>query len=233
MAQGHLELAGVQGVVPPEIPEAALARHPEGPLALALAPHPDAVGAHARVAEDGHAVGAYPVVAAVVLLPLLVHPLSEHLFDLCVGQQLIELGLLLVIPAHQSIGAVQPVQQLLGHLLLEGHVLEVLQESPVKAVEVGLRLHQQCPAQVVKASEAGPLQPLVQGFHQSHPLGEGDLQAAAAQQIEKITEHTITASSCAGRRCPRSSSAARPDRAPRPRRGRGHSPRGSGPVSSR
>ena len=48
-----------------------------------------------------------------------------------------------------------------------------------------------------------------------------------------ITEHTITASSCAGRRCPRSSSAARPDRAPRPRRGRGHSPRGSGPVSSR
>lgn len=44
MAQGHLELAGVQGVVPPEIPEAALARHPEGPLALALAPHPMPLG---------------------------------------------------------------------------------------------------------------------------------------------------------------------------------------------
>ncbi len=85
--EGHLELAGVQGVVPPEIPELPLPRHPEGPAVHALAPHPDALGGQAGVAEGGHPVGAHPVIAAVVLLLLLLHPLLQHPLDLLLGEQ--------------------------------------------------------------------------------------------------------------------------------------------------
>ena len=82
VAQGHLELAGVQGVVPAEVPEFPLPRHPEGPAVHTLSPHPDALGGQARVAEHGHTVCAHPVIAPVVLLVLLLHPLPEHPLDL-------------------------------------------------------------------------------------------------------------------------------------------------------
>lgn len=76
-------------------------------------------------------MGPHPVFSAVVLLLLLLHPLLEHLLDLLLGEQLVKPGLLLVpvgiVP--QDIRTVQPVQQLLRHLLLKGHVLEVLEKT--------------------------------------------------------------------------------------------------------
>ena len=194
LAQGHLKLAGIQGVVPAEVPEFPLPRHPKGPVVHGLSPHSDALGGQAGVAEGGHAVGAHPVAAAVVLLLLLLHPLLEHFFDVLLREQLVEPCLLLVPVGvvAQDVRPVQPVQQFLGHLPLKGDVPEVLEKAPVEAVKVRLALHQQAPAQVVKAGEAGPVQPLVQGLHQAHPLGEGDLQAAPAQGVEKVLKHWIT-----------------------------------------
>ena len=146
--EGHLELPGIQGVVPPEIPEAALPCHPEGPAVHPLAPHPDPLGRQPGVAKGGHPMGPHPVFSAVVLLLLLLHPLLEHLLDLLLGEQLVKPGLLLVpvgiVP--QDIRTVQPVQQLLRHLLLKGHVLEVLEKTAVEAVEIRLALHQKRPA---------------------------------------------------------------------------------------
>ena len=86
MAQGHLELTGIQGVVPAEIPEFPLPRHPEGPAVHGLSSHPDALGGQTGVAEHGHAVGTHPVIAAVVLLGLLPHALLEHPLDLLLGK---------------------------------------------------------------------------------------------------------------------------------------------------
>ena len=128
-------------------------------------------------------MGAHPVIAAVVLFPLFVPPLPEHGLDLQGGQGLVQLGLLLVVLPQGGVGAVQPAEHLVGHLLLKGNALKIVQKGPVKGVEVGLALHQQTPAQVVKAGEAGLVEPLVQGLHQGHPLGEGYLQAVPAQQV--------------------------------------------------
>ena len=94
--QGHLELAGVQGVVPAEVPEFPLPRHPESPAVHALSPHPDPLGGQAGVAEHGHAVGAHPVTAPVVLLGLLRHPLLEHPLNLLLREAHIFQGLDLV-----------------------------------------------------------------------------------------------------------------------------------------
>ena len=235
MAQGHLELAGVQGVVPTEVPEFPLPRHPKGPVVHGLAPHPDALGGQTGVAEGGHAVGPHPIAAPVVLLILLLHPLFQHPLDLFLGKAHVFQGLLLVPVGIviQHVGPVQPVHQLLRYLLLEGHVPEILQKHPVKPVKVRLALHQQTAAQVVKSGEAGPVQPLVQGLHQGHPLRQRDLQAAGAEEIEKILEHRLTASCAAGRPCPRSFSAGPPDRAPPSPPAWGPRPRGPGPGASR
>ena len=180
-------------------------------------------------------MGPHPVFSAVVLLLLLLHPLLEHLLDLLLGEQLVKPGLLLVpvgiVP--QDIRTVQPVQQLLRHLLLKGDVLEVLEKTAVEAVEIRLTLHQKRPAQVVEAGEAGAVQPLLQGLHQGHPFGEGDLQPAPPESIEKFLKHGLTSRSAAGRPCPRSSSAAPPDRAPPSPPGWGPPRRGPGPGSSR
>ena len=192
--QGHLELPGVQGVVLAKVPEPPLPGHPEGPAVHALAPHPDTLGGVAAVAEHRHAVGAHPIAAPVVLLGLLGHALLQHPLDLLLGEAQVFQGLGL-IPGGivgEDVGLVQPVQQLLGHLLLKGHVLEVLQEGAVEGVKVGLALYQQAAAQVVEAGEAGPVEPLVEGLHQGHPLGEGDVQPVAPQQVQEVLEHVLS-----------------------------------------
>ena len=185
MAQGHLKLPGVQGIVPPEVPEFPFPSHPEGPLVHGLAPHPDALGGQPGVAEDRHTVGAHPAIASVVLLGLLSHTLFEHPLDLLGGEPQILQGLLLVpvgvIAEH--VGLVQPVQQFLRNLLLKVHVLEIVQKTAVKPVEIRLTFHQHAPAQVVKTGKAGVVEVTPEGLHEGHPLGEGDLQPAAPEQI--------------------------------------------------
>ena len=86
------------------------------------------------------------------------------------GRRLVIVG---VVVEHD--GPVQPVHQLLGYLLLEGHVFKIFQKTAVKPVKIRLTLHQQAPTQVVKPGEAGPVKILFQPLHQGHPLGEGDL----------------------------------------------------------
>ena len=148
MPQSHLELAGVQGVVPAKIPELSLPRHPEGPFIHALTAHPDALGRQAGIAEGGHAVGAHPVVAAVVLLLLLLHALFQHALNFFLAEPHVFQGLLLVPVGVvlEHVRPVEPVHQLLRHLLLKGHVLEVLEKTAVEAVEIRLALHQKRPA---------------------------------------------------------------------------------------
>ena len=174
-----------------------------------------------------------PIASTVVLFPLLLFTLIKQILDLQRRQRLIQFSLLFVILAQRGVGLVQPVQQLLRHLLLKGDVLEVLEKTVVKAVEIRLTLHQKRPAQVVEAGEAGAVQPLLQGLHQGHPFCEGDLQPAPPESIEKFLKHGLTSRSAAGRPCPRSSSAAPPDRAPPSPPGWGPPRRGPGPGSSR
>ena len=231
MPQRHLELPGVQGVVPPEIPEPPLPGHPERPLIHGLAPHPDTRRGQAGVTEHGHAVGTHPVAASVMLLGLLPEPLAEHLLNLLLGQARVD-GRLDGVVIGQRLRLIQPVQKLLGDLLLKGHVLEILQKGPVKPVKIRLALHQQRPAQGVKAHKAGSVEIFVQPLHQGHPLSQGDLQAPPAQQIQKFLKHGFTARTGAWSRCPRSFSAAPPDKGPPSRCAWGHSPRGPGPGPS-
>ena len=118
-----------------------------------------------------------------MLLGLLLHTLAEHPLNLLLRETHVFQSLLL-IPGGvvgEHIGLVEPVQQLLGDLLLEGDILKILQEGAVKGVKVRLALHQKAPAQVVKPGKAGLMKPLVEGLHQCHPLGEGDFQAVSPE----------------------------------------------------
>ena len=124
-----------------------------------------------------------------MLLPLLPLPLLKQLLDLQHGQGLVQLGLLLVIGPRGGVGPVQPVQQLPGHLRLKGHIPEIVQKGPVEGVEIRLALHQKTAAQVIEAGKAGLVEVFVQRLHQRHPLGEGDTQAIAPQEVEKILKH--------------------------------------------
>ena len=156
-AQGHLELPVVQSAVLAEIPIAPLPGHPEGPALPGLPAHTQARRGHAQIAEDRHAVGAHPVAAAVVLFPLLVSALPEQGLNLQLGQAFVQLRLLLVVLPQGGVGPVQPPEQLLGNLFFGGDALKIVQKTPVEGVKVRLALHQQTPAQVVKAGEAGPV----------------------------------------------------------------------------
>ena len=122
-------------------------------------------------------MGSYPVTPPVVLLGLLLHTFLQHPLDLLLGEAQVfqRLFLIPVGVVGQHLGPVQPVQQLLRHLLLEGHVLKILQKAAVEGVKVRLAFHQKTAAQVVKARETGAVEPLVHGFHQGHPLSEGHL----------------------------------------------------------
>ena len=70
-AEGHLELAGVQLIVFPEVPEFPLPRYHHGGAVHGLPADPDTVGVPAVVPPRGAALSPHPVVAAVVLLRLL------------------------------------------------------------------------------------------------------------------------------------------------------------------
>ena len=129
-----------------------------------------------------------------MLLLLLLHPLFQHPLNFFLAETHIFQGLLLVPVGVvlEHVGPVEPVHQLLGHLLLEGHVLKIFQKTAVEAVKVGLALHQQAAAQVIKPSEAGAVEPFVHGLHEGHPLRERDLQAVSPQQVEKILKHCVS-----------------------------------------
>ena len=77
-AEGHLELAGVQRVVLPEVPEFPLPRYHHGGAVHGLPADPDAVGMPTTVAPRGAALGPNPVVAAVVLFRLLFQTFLQH-----------------------------------------------------------------------------------------------------------------------------------------------------------
>ena len=189
-AEGHLELAGVQLVVLAEIPKLPLSGYKHGGVVAALAADADAMGAPTAVAPGGVALGANPVVAAVVLLLLLLEPLFQQIQELL--QRLLRkvLGPQLFDGQSQVIAwVVQPVQQLLRQFALEGHVLEKLQEHLVEAVVLRLVLDDDGPAQLVKARQGGVVQPLLHGLQQRQPLVQGHVQPPAAQQVEKCSKH--------------------------------------------
>ena len=184
--EGHLELAGVQGVVLPEIPILALPCHRHGGTVAALAADADAAGVPAAVAPGGAALGAHPVVAAVVLLGLLLEPLFQT------PEQLLQR--LLRHPqvpqaAHRLpqvlLGVLQPLQHLLRQLALPGNVLEKLQKHLVEPVVLRLAFHQYRPAQLVESGEAGAVEPLLHALEQRQPLIEGHVQPPLAQEVKK------------------------------------------------
>ena len=74
----HLELPGIQRVVLAEVPELPLPRHHHGSAVPALPADADPIGMPAVVAKGAPALCAYPIIAAVVLLRLLLQPFLQH-----------------------------------------------------------------------------------------------------------------------------------------------------------
>ena len=185
-AEGRLELAHVQGVVLAEVPVFPISGHHHGGAVAALSPHPDPVGVPAAVAEGGAALGAHPVIAAVVLLGLLPEAFlqaPEKLLQRLVGKAR---GFqLLQGPAQVLCGVVQPVHQLLRQVALPGNVLEKLQKHLVEAVKIRLALDEHRPAELVKPCQGGAVEPLFHAGEEGHPLVEGDLQPPGAQEVKK------------------------------------------------
>ena len=185
-AEGHLELAGVQGGILAEVPEPALSRHRQRRPAPALAAHPEAVGPPSGISKDGAALGPDPVIAAVVLLGLFPEALFQHLQDLLQGLVLSAAAPQFLQGAPEVLRRViEPVHQFPGQLSLPRHIPEELQKHLVKAVIFRLTVQQHRPAELVKSRERGAMQPLLHALQQRQPLVEGDVQSSLAKQVKK------------------------------------------------
>ena len=143
-AESHLELPDIQHIVISKISVRPLTSHAQSGTVAADTAHADAIGVVAIVAERGDAVGADPVLSAVVLTALLLQPLSEHSLDFLLGA--VEHLLGHVIPSKSLVehfGIVEPVEHLLGDLRLDlagGGVnlgiIKIFGKSPLKPVIV-------------------------------------------------------------------------------------------------
>ena len=148
-AEGHLELAGVDGVVLAPVPVLPLAGHPVGGVVTGLSAHPDAAQLLAPVSEGGVALGAHPFAAAVVLSILAPEALGKHTLDLLHAEAC---DLRETLQLHEvQLRVLQPLQHLRRDLVHVLHVLEELQKHLVKAVEIRLAVQQHGAAEGIEA----------------------------------------------------------------------------------
>ena len=181
--EGQLEGPLIQHVVLTEVLELTLTGHLEGMAMLALAAHTDTRGGVAGVAHGGGAAGADPVLAAVVALVLFLQALLQQLPELFQVQGGAGVHLVLVVFLH-VLGVVEPLHQLVGHVLNVLDPVKVLQEDLVELVKVCLGLHQNGPADVVELQKAVAAESPLQGLHEGEPLVHGHHQTPCTQEVE-------------------------------------------------
>ncbi|MPM87405.1 hypothetical protein SDC9_134501 [bioreactor metagenome] len=193
-AQRHLDIARAQflGVVVVAI--GTLLPHLHGALVLARPANADALRVVAAVAEGAGAVGADPLVAALVAFFLLFKALFQRLHQ--------------IVPAHLLDGGdllgrelalqrlAQPFQRkLLAQVGNHLHALEVGRERAVELVEVLLVLDQDGAREVIKIVQAPAVLGLgaddarVQRLQQREVFLHRHGQLAGAQGVEEVNQH--------------------------------------------
>ncbi len=160
-------------------------------------PHPSRV--EAGMADRGHAAGADPPVASVMLAILVLEPVLEVL------DQLFRAHSLQVLDLHiqslgQGLGIVEPLLEQAAHHVVQFQaliprqvrILEIVGKEPVVEVEVLFGLDQDGPGCGVEVVD-GSNQPKAQGLVQPQKCRGRDRHAMIAQEVKKGDKHSTTA----------------------------------------
>src|SRR5581483_4455320 len=184
------ELTDVERLVGPVVDEPPLLGDLHRRAALRRPPDADAGRVDAAVPERRPTAGADPPIAAVVALGLLLERLEEAAHEL-VGGKVLERGELLRRQLRERLRVLQPVEELLGHVVAERALdaLEDAEEDAVERVEVRLALHEAGAGEVVEAEQARAVEALLERFEECAPLLDRDRHALGPEAVEEVEEH--------------------------------------------
>ena len=86
-------------------------------------------------------------------------------------------------------GALEPREELVIEIEMLIHALEEDGERPVVEIEVAFALDEESPREGVERGQVRPGVAFAQSPHEAEPLGQADLEAVTAEEVEEVGEH--------------------------------------------